>query len=533
MNRTLSENPPQILVVDDTAENLQVVGEMLSRQLSCDLSFATDGRQALESVKESPPDLILLDVMMPGMDGYEVCRRLKADSASAGIPVLFLTAKVEGTDVVEGFEAGAVDYIAKPFNPPEMIARVKTQLRIRQAEAERLKFEVQARQMQKSESLGRMAGAIAHNFNNQLQAVLGNLELAIADLPGDSPVLDCLEGAMQAGRRAAEMSGLMLTYLGQSPGGQEPVDLARVCQEGLAESQEGLPEGVKVNGALSSPGPVVKGAPRQIRQVFEHLLANAREAIGPGPGAIHVALRRIPTADIREQRLFPPEWKPQEPAYACVEVSDTGGGIAAGDLERIFDPFFTTKFTGRGLGLPVVQGIVRAHGGGVGVESRPGHGSVFRVYLPLVDLPVAPPVGLAEEVPGAGENVRVLLVEDEPEIRRVAAAMLLRMGHPVLEAANGPAAIETFQSQAGRIDCVVCDLTMPKMDGWATLSALRRLDPDLPVVLASGYDQAQVMSGEHSDWPQTFLHKPYQMAKLKEAIQQALAKGRAGRKPAG
>ena len=526
MNRTPVEYLPQILVVDDTPENLQVVGEMLSRQLSCDLSFATDGRQALESVKETPPDLILLDVMMPGMTGYDVCRALKANPATAGIPVLFLTAKVESADVVEGFEAGAVDYIAKPFNPSEMVARVKTQLRIRQAEAERMKFEAQTRQLQKSESLGRMAGAIAHNFNNQLQAVLGNLELAMADLPPEAAVQENLKSALQAGRRAAEMSGLMLTYLGQSAAGQERVDLAGICREAAEVFPRTLPGGVVWKMAGLPGGMVIKAAASQIRQMLDHLLTNAREAIGAGPGVIQLELRTATAAEIPERGRFPPEWEPLDCAYACLEVEDTGGGIAAKDFDQIFDPFFTTKFTGRGLGLPVVQGIVRSHGGGVAVESQPGRGSVFRVYLPLPSVPARPVAREAGGVAGPAGDETILLVEDEGEIRRVAAAMLKRLGYSVLEAPDGEAAVALFRENAEKIRCVVCDLSMPKMDGWETLVALRRRVSGLPVVLASGYDQAHVMTGEHDEWPQAFLHKPFQMVKLQEAICQAM--GRAG-----
>ena len=162
MKSTPKDPSPHILVVDDTPENLQIVGETLSLHVDCDLAFATDGYRALDSVLASPPELILLDVMMPGMDGLEVCRRLKANPATADIPVLFLTAKVESADVVAGFEAGAVDYVLKPFNPSELVARVKTQLRIRQSEMERRRLEASNRLLEKNESLGRMAAAVAH-----------------------------------------------------------------------------------------------------------------------------------------------------------------------------------------------------------------------------------------------------------------------------------------------------------------------------------------------------------------------------------
>ncbi len=519
-----AESTPHILVVDDTPENLQIVGETLSRYIVCDLSFATDGRQALDSARESPPDLILLDVMMPGMSGFEVCKILKENPKTAEIPVLFLTAKVESVDVVAGFDVGAVDYIAKPFNPPELVARVKTQLKIRQAEAERLLLESQNRLLQKTESLGRMAGAIAHNFNNQLQAVLGNLELALEDLPPHTNITEALMAAMHAGRRAAEMSGLMLTYLGQASGKREPTDFASICRQSLAVIEPSLPKEVVIKTILPSPGPTIRATADQIQQVIVNLVINAREALGDAGGSIGLSLKTGSAAEVSKTGRFPADWKPQDLPYACLEVKDDGCGISEDDFEKIFDPFFTTKFTGRGLGLAVVLGIVRAHGGVLTVDSQEGKGSVFRIYLPLSKEVVLPSAEKSDVSPEMAVGSTILLVEDEPDVRRMAATMLGRIGFAVIEAPDGMTAVEALRERPEGVVCAICDLTMPHMDGWETLTALRKVIPGLPVVLASGYDQSQVMTGEHAEWPQTFLHKPYQLAKLRDSVRVALTK---------
>ncbi len=519
-----AEPTPHILVVDDTPENLQIVGETLSRYIACDLSFATDGQQALDSARESPPDLILLDVMMPGMSGFEVCNILKENPKTAEIPVLFLTAKVESVDVVAGFDVGAVDYIAKPFNPPELVARVKTQLKIRQAEAERVMLESQNRLLLKTESLGRMAGAIAHNFNNQLQAVLGNLELALEDLPPNTHITEALMAAMHAGRRAAEMSGLMLTYLGQASGKREPVDFSSICQQSLAVVEPSLPREVEVKSNISVPGPILRATADQIQQVIINLLHNAREALGDAGGFIRLSLQTGSADDVSKVGRFPADWKPQDVPYACLEVEDNGCGISEEDFEKIFDPFFTTKFTGRGLGLAVVLGIVRAHGGVLTVESQEGKGSLFRIYLPLSKDVVSLSPEKIHASPEITVGSTVLLVEDEPDVRRMAATMLGRIGFAVIEASDGMAAVEALRERPEGVVCAICDLTMPQMDGWETLTALRSVIPGLPIVLASGYDQSQVMTGEHAEWPQTFLHKPYQLAKLRDAVRLALTK---------
>lgn len=256
----------------------------------------------------------------------------------------------------------------------------------KQAEAEKAELEAQNRQLQKAESLGRMAGAIAHHFNNQLQIVLGNLELATMDelSPNVNPV-ECLTLAMQAAHKAAEMSSLMLTYLGQTPGRHEPMDLSETCRQSLTSLQESIPNNMVLKTDFPAPGPVIRANAGQIQQVLTHLVTNAWESVGQNKGTMALTVKTVFLSDIPATNRFPIDWQPQEKIYACLEVTDDGHGIPDGNIEKVFDPFFSTKFTGRGLGLPVVIGIVGAHGGGITVESRPGRGSVFRVFLPLSD----------------------------------------------------------------------------------------------------------------------------------------------------
>ena len=382
MKSTPKDPSPHILVVDDTPENLQIVGETLSLHVDCDLAFATDGYRALDSVLASPPELILLDVMMPGMDGLEVCRRLKANPATADIPVLFLTAKVESADVVAGFEAGAVDYVLKPFNPSELVARVRTQLRIRQAELERRRLEASNRLLEKTESLGRMAAAVAHVFNNQLQALLGNLELASFALQDGENPRTMLDEAMRATRKAAELSGLMVTYLGQARAHGQRVDLADLFRKRLDSSRAAFPAGIDVAAVFPSSPAIANANPEQMLLLLDHLLANAREAIGDRPGSVQVSLRRASPSPDPDALRFPPDWEPRDDSFFCLEVADSGCGIPEADLEKVFDPFFSTKFTGRGMGLAVALGIARTHGGAIRVESSPNEGSSFQVFIP-------------------------------------------------------------------------------------------------------------------------------------------------------
>jgi PAS domain S-box-containing protein len=391
-------------------------------------------------------------------------------------------------------------------------------------EEEREKIEDQNRQLQKAESLGRMAGAIAHTFNNQLGVVIGNLELALIDLSQGAKPVNSLTTAMRAAGKAAAVSGQMLTYLGQSFDKREPLDLSDACRKSLPMLQAIMPGNVVLETDLPSPGPSIIANAIEIQQVLTNLITNAWEAVGAGRGSIHLRVKTTSLTEIPIVHRNPIDWQPQDNAYACLEVTDNGCGIADKNIEKLFDPFFTSKFTGRGLGLPMVLGIVKAHSGSVTMESEPGRGSTFRAFFPVSaeEVPQQPDKDVQPSSIEAGGTV--LLVEDEEMVRNMAAAMLNRLGFLVLEAKDGVEAVEVFRQRQDEIRLVLSDLTMPRMDGWETLTALRKLAPDIPVILASGYDKAQVMSGDHPELPQTFLGKPYRLKELSNAIRQALVR---------
>ena len=391
---------------------------------------------------------------------------------------------------------------------------------------EKERQEAQKRQLLKTESLSRMAGAVAHHFNNKLQAVMGFLELAQATPPKDAELAEHLSGAMQSVRRAAEVSGLMLTYLGQISGERELLDLAEVCRRNLSTLRADLPNSVTIESDLPSPGPVINANANQIQQVLTNLIANAWEACHAAQGVVLLSVKKaLPAGDFAEHR-FPIGAQTTHPAYACLEVADTGCGIAEQDIEKVFDPFFSTKFAGRGMGLAAVLGIVRAHQGIITVGNKPGGGSIFRVYLPMTADEISLVPKKRDPAPAIQGGGTLLLVEDEEAIRKLTAIVLTRLGFKVLTAEDGVEALEIFRQHQNEIRCVLSDLKMPRMDGWETLTALRRIAPGIPVILISGYDEAQVMGGDHPERPQAFIQKPYRLEQLSAAIRQALPPGR-------
>ena len=392
-------------------------------------------------------------------------------------------------------------------------------------EDEKVKQESVNRQLQKAESLGRMAAAIAHHFNNKLHSVMGLLELSSDSLPAGNENLPLLTMARQEATQASEVSKLMLTYLGHVTGKKEPLELSKVCRQILPLIEVTLPRNVVLKTDLPLPSPVIKANADDIRQIVTNLLENAAEAAGDKPGSIHLTVKTVASVNIPPTSCrFPADWQPDNTHYACLEIGDKGCGVATHYIEEIFSPFFTTKFTGRGLGLSVVLGLVKAHDGAITVESVQGKGSVFRVFLPIfAEKNVHQPNYnyKSEKIQASG---RVLLVDDDMIVLEITGEMLSIIGFPVLKAANGVEAVEIFLEHKDEIRFVLSDVVMPRMNGWELLLALRQIMPAVPVILASGYSKEQIMEGvNHAESPQAFLGKPYSFQELKDTIQHILS----------
>jgi two-component system, cell cycle sensor histidine kinase and response regulator CckA len=392
----------------------------------------------------------------------------------------------------------------------------------KEEELRRLKLEHRLQQAEKAESLGRMAGAISHHFNNLVAVMIGNLELVRSDRsPGTVPD-ERLDDALAAAHSAAQVSGMLLSYVGQAPGERGLHDFSEIIGHGLAVLRAAIPKGIELESTLPMPGPTVRVSLGQIQQVFQNLVTNAWEAAAPGPGTVRVGLREVTRDEVPTTRCFPQDWTPGSERYAVLSIADSGSGIDETRAERIFDPFFSGKEFGRGLGLSVALGAVKAHDGAIAVIRPPGGGTVMEVYLPAQDPSASTP---ADRPPLASPPVQqalVLLVDDEAMLRSLGARMLTRLGFEVLTAGDGVEALEVFEANADRIDCVICDLTMPRMNGWETLAALRQRRPELPVVLTSGFDEFHAMSGVQAERPQVFMRKPWSGDALRSAIEEAM-----------
>ena len=384
--------------------------------------------------------------------------------------------------------------------------------------SERKKFERELQETQKLESLGLLAGGIAHDFNNLLTGIMGNASLAYSDARVDDPIRLRLREVVQASERAAFLTRQMLAYAGKGRFVTEMLDMSAVVREISALVRTSIPKSVELKLELAPDLPAIEADPAQIRQVVMNLVINGAEAIGENAaGTVEIRTSRRELNERETTEFLGPGQFSLE-TYVQLEISDTGRGMDEATKARIFDPFFTTKFTGRGLGLAAVQGIIKAHGGAIRVHSTPGVGTSFLILFPAKRRKAAAarpeqPQGLS--IPSGSA---VLVIDDEQVIRDLARNVLSRKGMRVWMADNGKAGVELFREQNQALSVVVLDLTMPVMGGEEALVLLKQINPDVPVILSSGFDESEAERRFSGLKPARFLQKPYTSDRLVEVV---------------
>ncbi|HKD04930.1 MAG TPA: PAS domain S-box protein [Bryobacteraceae bacterium] len=382
---------------------------------------------------------------------------------------------------------------------------------------ERRKLDEQLRHTQKLESLGVLAGGVAHDFNNLLVGIMGNTSLALEVLSTDNPARTLIRDAMNASERASHLTRQLLAYAGKGRFVVEPVDLSSLVREISNLIQASIPKNVQLRLDLRPGMPVIQADASQLQQIAMNLVINGAEAIPEeenGTVLVTTGVLQIDTpylaGTVDGTHLTPG-------TYVSLEVHDTGRGMDEATIARIFDPFFTTKFTGRGLGLAATLGIIRGHKGAIKVYSRPGKGTTFKVLFPVSGdrarpIPTAPPSHLLSN------DELILVVDDEEVIRKTAKAMLERYGYSVVLAENGKEGVELLEVLGDKVQAVVLDMTMPLMSGEEAFSQMRRIRPDIKVILSSGYNEVETIRRFTGKGLAGFLQKPYSSAVLAEKV---------------
>ncbi|MEN3940479.1 response regulator [Prosthecobacter sp. SYSU 5D2] len=382
---------------------------------------------------------------------------------------------------------------------------------------ERKRLETKMQETQRLESLGVLAAGIAHDFNNLLTVVTMNASLGKTFVPRDSPVLRSLTDIQSSAERAAQLCNQMLSYAGQGPVSKEPLCINELTRDTAQLLTTAISKKTSLSLDLGDNMPWVNGDRSQLQQVIMNLVINASEALQDLPGRIKLKTR---FAHVDQARLFACRTGNalKEGDYLMIEVKDTGEGMAPEVLARIFDPFYTTKFTGRGLGLAAVLGIVRSHGGDLSVESIAGAGTTFRIYLPASSkqADAAPPMDLnSTSWLGTGH---ALIVDDEATIRMAGQAVLSHLGFHVDVAEDGMRGLEKILRQAGNYKVVLLDLTMPNLDGREVYKIVRERMPHLPIIIMSGYSSHQATDLMNDGGPTSFIQKPFSVETIKEKL---------------
>jgi len=471
-------------------------------------------RQACRELGYSREELLqlkLADVDASESVHDQFARNLKILSQGSSITFESAHRRKDGTVFPVELNVQSVDYA----DQPAVLGVARNISERKQAEEERLKLEQQLLHAQKLESLGVLAGGIAHDFNNILTAIIGNADLALMRVAPESPAVDNLRRIEQAASRAADLAKQMLAYSGKGKFVVKQLDLNSLLEEMLQMLQVSISKKAELRLNLTRPLPAVEADATQMRQIIMNLVINASEALGDRSGVIAITTGCTECDDSGLKNVWLAE-KLADGLYVWLEISDSGCGMDPETCSKIFDPFFSTKFTGRGLGMAAVLGIVRGHRGAIKVDSEAGRGTTFKILLPASGKP-AELFDVATNEEGWSGSGTVLLVDDEETVRSIGSEMLKELGFTVVTANDGRQALEVFRS-APEISFVILDLTMPRMDGEQCFRELRTLNPEIKVIMSSGYNEQEVTQRFAGKGLAGFIQKPYKLSELKEVI---------------
>jgi signal transduction histidine kinase len=523
-----------VLLADDNNDMRDYVRRLLAERYQ--VEAVSDGKAALEAAWRRRPDLILSDVMMPGLDGFGLLQALRNDPKLSDVPVILLSARAGEEAKVEGLEAGANDYLSKPFSARELLARVRTNLelaRIRSEAAaelrelneslvqrveaevgERMKAEEALRQAQKMEAIGHLTGGIAHDFNNLLTIIRSSADLLRRrELPPERwrRYVDAISDTAD---RAAKLTNQLLIFSRRHPMKREVFDIASRLASVTDMLQPVLGSRIALKLDIAERPLAIEADANQFETAMVNLAANARDAM-EGHGSLTVRLARSPSA-------APTATKAATGKFVTVAVIDSGCGIPPDQIDKIFEPFFTTKEVGRGtgLGLSQVYGFIQQSGGKVTVDSAVGVGTTITLHLPLSSKPIQP--SKDGPVTSAVSQARgyVLVVEDNAQVGEFSSQLLRDLGYQTVLASNADEALQAINKEPERFDVVFSDVIMPGLDGVALGQHIRRHYPRIPFVLTSGFNHVLNGDGNHGF---DLLQKPYSVEDLSRVLRRALA----------
>jgi signal transduction histidine kinase len=507
--------PLRVLFIEDAEDDAALQARLL-RQAGYDVIFErVDSRTALTQALDKKWDVIISDYSMPGFTGIDALKLVRAHGAET--PFIFVSGTIGEDTAVAALKVGAQDYLMKT-NLSRLIPAVQRELREAEERKQRQRLEQQIHQLQRFEAIGRLAGGVAHDFNNVIGAIMGWAEMGHEEAPEGSRLRDRFKKIRSQSERAASLTRQLLAFARRQILQPSNTNLNELVEEEISLLRNVIGEHIRIRMDLSENLTVIWADPGQIEQVLMNLCLNARDAMPEG-GELHIDTRNY-VLDEEHQRLRPYATPGR---YVMLRVRDTGTGMEPETLEHVFEPFFTTKETGKGtgLGLATVYGIVKQHKGFIDVESTPNQGTTFRVYLPVGEAAATAPHKPAEEVIRGGQE-NILFAEDNDDIRVTTTELLESLGYKVSAARDGAEAVQLFEKISSSVDLVLLDIIMPGLMGpqaYAQMSAMR---PDLPVIFTTGYATESSLVAVRARESAVILPKPYGSRQLAQTLREVL-----------
>jgi signal transduction histidine kinase len=515
----------RVLIVEDEAVVALDIKKKLIKLGYTAADIVTTGEDAVEKVNVSPPDLILMDISLEGeMDGIEAAERIRG---GFDIPIIYLTAHADKKTLDRARVTEPFGYIVKPFEKETLHATIEMALykrrmmkKVKEAEEEKKRLMAYLEKAHRLESLGTLAGGIAHNFNNILSIILGFTELAMSDLPEDSPVYSNLENVLQGCFRARDAVKQIMLFSNPVSGKMGLVRIGLIVEESLKFLRSYMPENIEIRQNIAREPGAIMGDAAQIHQVFINLCTNAVNAMKEKGGLLEVTLEPVELEKTTAGYLH--DLKPGN--YTRLTVADTGCGMTPGTMERVFEPYFTTMGIGEGsgMGLAVVHGIVKNHGGAVTVQSEPGKGSTFQVYLPLSEAEVESETHMKPSGLTPRGHERILFVDDEEGVVDMVKKMLEYLGYQVETKINSQEALETFKSQPDQFDLVITDMIMPNISGIKLTREIREINPAVSIIICTGFRENIAKEEIESLGIGAVMVKPIVMQEMAQIIRDVL-----------
>lgn len=518
------KDPVSLLVIDDDPAIVRLLDELL--KTSDDGPFLIHSASTLKEGLRLLADgvqaaLVLLDLSLPDCSGVETIDRVRPEYPD--VPIVVFSGLGDEQTIFEAMQRGAQDYIVKDRLDPKLLGmELRCAIDRFRLQCDQRRENLRVRREERLHSLSVMAGGIAHDFNNLLMAMIGNAELALEESGLTAVTREHLATIRDTGFRAAELCRQMLLYSGRGSPLLDCIDLSWLVGDMSQLIEVSISKKLKVVLDLTPSLPLVLADASQMREVILSLVTNAAEAIGDGEGTIRIVTSVRDYGVVSMAEAFSAQALPAG-RYVTLEVVDTGCGMDAAEWEMVLDPFYSTKFPGRGMGLAAVTGIVRGHKGAVQITSKKGRGSTFAVLLPPLPAGIVPSK-LAGGSPSEAVADLILVIDDETALRLIASRMVERMGLRALVATNGREGVELFRAKAPEIGAVLLDMAMPEMDGFETMAALRQIDPEVRVILCSGYPREEIIDRFKDRLPTAFIQKPYEMATLKQLLSGVLGR---------